>query len=137
MIFLTIFRCLQGVFLCLLSWAAVRLGYPPWCAQARGYLYLKGFFSVFKSCNGLKPIAIGSNILQIMKLLIFIGISLGVYWLIVKPFFLRAPKEKQPLQSAMETLFDAYNKGQTGQQPQNQGNNNDDDGEYTEYEEVK
>lgn len=73
-----------------------------------------------------------------MKLLIFIGISVGVYWLIVKPFFLRAPKEKQPLQSAMETLFDAYNQGQAAQQqPQNQANNNDDDGEYTEYEEVK
>ena len=73
-----------------------------------------------------------------MKLLIFIGISVGVYWLIVKPFFLRAPKEKPPLQSAMETLFDAYNQGQAAQQqPQNQANNNDDDGEYTEYEEVK
>jgi hypothetical protein len=73
-----------------------------------------------------------------MKLLLFIGISFGVYWLIVKPFFLRAPKEKPPLQSAMETLFDAYNQGQAAQQqPQNQANNNDDDGEYTEYEEVK
>jgi hypothetical protein len=76
-----------------------------------------------------------------MKLLIFIGISVGVYWLIIKPFFLRAPKEKPPLQSAMETLFDAYNQNKTGQQqPHNQqkfNNNNDDDGEYTEYEEVK
>ena len=80
-----------------------------------------------------------------MKLLIFIGISVGVYWLIIKPFFLRAPKEKPPIQSAMEKLFDAYNQGQANKNQARQPNaapadgshNREDDGEYIEYEEVK
>lgn len=85
-----------------------------------------------------------------MKLLILIGISIAVYVLIVKPLFLRAPKEQSTTNKVLENIFEAYNNAQTNQQQQPhqphqpQANNgsprrpaNDDDGEYIEYEEIK
>jgi hypothetical protein len=84
-----------------------------------------------------------------MKLLILIGISIAVYVLIVKPLFLRAPKEQSTTNKVLENIFEAYNHAQTQKQQQQphqpQADNsrkprrtaNDDDGEYIEYEEIK
>jgi hypothetical protein len=82
-----------------------------------------------------------------MKLLILIGISVAVYVLIVKPLFLRAPKEQSTTNKVLENIFEAYNHAQTQKQHQPhqpQANNgsprrpaNDDEGEYIEYEEIK
>lgn len=90
-----------------------------------------------------------------MKFLIFIGIAAAIYILLVRPFFIGAAKARSE-QGGLGDMMDAFNKMR--EQMQNGGKNsgfstNDgrmkvnntkakntnssDDGEYTDYEEIK
>ncbi len=76
-----------------------------------------------------------------MKLLLFVGIAVAVYWLVVKPFLLRPSRQKSTEREALENIFNLYNQhtaaGRQQQPPPHKRAPNEDEDGFTEYEEVK
>ena len=75
-----------------------------------------------------------------MKLLLFVGIGVAVYWLVVKPFLLRSSRQRSPEREALEGIFNLYNQAAAAKGAQQQGQkraDNEDEEGFTEYEEVK